>query len=109
MHILITSSKIFLGFAAGENLAPSFTWIPDSGSEAGVPHLAIHFHDGKPDDIALLKRFNPIPQQNGEAESSIDNCIFRGNLLLESEVSVVLTGGCPFEDTFEVKNFNSIE
>ena len=64
--------------------------------------MAIHFHDGKPDDIALLNQYNPIPRQNYETEESIDNCIFRGNLLLEPEVSVVLTGGCPFEDTFEV-------
>ena len=67
--------------------------------------MAIHFGDGKPDDIAMLKRFNPIPKQANEPEASIDSCIFRGNLLLESEVSVVLTGGCPFEDTFEVKIF----
>ena len=92
----------FTGFALAENRTPSFTWIPDSGSEAGVPHLAIHFHDGKPDDIAILERFNPIPKKAHETEESIDKCIFRGYLLHESNVYVTLTGGCPFEDSFEV-------
>jgi hypothetical protein len=64
--------------------------------------LAIHFHDGKPDDIALLKRINPIPKGVNEDEDSIDKCIFSGKLLLEKDVQVTMTGGCPFEDSFEV-------
>ena len=65
--------------------------------------MAIHFHDGQPDDIALLKYDNPIPKGADEDEDSIDKCIFGGYLLRESDVYVTLTGGCPFEDTFEVR------
>ena len=68
--------------------------------------MAIHFHDGRPDDIALLKLFNPIPKGANEDEESIDKCIFSGKLLLEKDVSVTLTGGCPFEDTFDVRLSN---
>ena len=64
--------------------------------------MAIHFHDGKPDDIALLQPINPIPKGENEDEDSIDKCIFAGHLLLEKNVRVTLTGGCPFEDSFEV-------
>ena len=93
-----------LGCVVADKLVPSFTWIRDNGTEAGVPHLAIHFHDGKPDDIAILKRFNPFPKRADETEESIDQCIFTGYLLFENDVNVTLTGGCPFEDSFEVCN-----
>jgi len=89
--------------ASADNLVPSFSWIPESGSSEGVPHLAIHFNDGKPDDIAVLKRFNPIPRGANEREEDIDQCIFNGYLLFESDVYVTLTGGCPFEDSFEIQ------
>jgi hypothetical protein len=67
-----------------------------------VPLLSIAFHDGKPDDVATLKRLNPIPRQPNEVEDKIDRCIFGGFLRLETSVYVTLTGGCPFEDHFEV-------
>jgi len=65
---------------ADDARVPSFTWIPESGTEEGVPHLQIHFNDGKPDDIALLKRYNPIPRAADEREEDIDKCIFNGHL-----------------------------
>ena len=81
---------------------PSFSWLPSAGKLDGFVHLAIHFNDGKPDDIALLKRYNPIPMQPGEREEDVDKCIFTGNLLYEHNVVVTLTGGCPFELSFDV-------
>ena len=53
-----------------------------------------------PDDAALLARNNPIP--SSEPGEQVDNCIFRGWLKNESSVSVALSGGCPFSDSFEV-------
>ena len=64
--------------------------------------LGINFNDGKPDDVAILEKYNPIPRQPGERDEDIDQCIFKGVLLHERNVLVSLTGGCPFEDTFEV-------
>ena len=56
-----------------------------------------------PDDAAELERFNPIPWTlPGE---TVDPCIFRGHLHNESNVYVALIGGCPFNDTFEVRKF----
>jgi hypothetical protein len=34
--------------------------------------------------------------------SDVDPCIFEGWLQNESNVYVTLTGGCPYEDSFEV-------
>ena len=67
-----------------------------------MAYLAINFNDGKPGDIAILESYNPIPRQPNEREAEVDHCIFRGKLLYESNVHVSLTGGCPFEDSFEV-------
>ena len=68
--------------------------------------MKIHFHDGKPDDVALLKRFNPIARGANEKEEDIDKCIFNGYLQHESNVYVTMTGGCPFEDSFEVSQLD---
>jgi hypothetical protein len=65
--------------------------------------LRIRFPDGDKDDVALLKRVNPIPVVSGETEADVDPCIFIGNLRDESDVTVTLTGGCPNENNFEVK------
>ena len=61
------------------------------------------FSDGGDDDAALLKRVNPIPLGSSESESDLDGCIFIGNLRDESDVAVTITGGCPFENNFEVR------
>ena len=91
-----------LGLASGASQVPTFTWIHDQFSPDGVPLLSINFHDGKPDDVAILKQINPIPRQPKERAENIDKCIFSGNLRMESNVFVTLTGGCPFDDHFEV-------
>ncbi len=81
---------------------PTFAWIQDEVSPDGVPLLSINFHDGRKNDVAVLKHFNPIPRGKNEREEDIDNCIFDGFLRDESKVYVTLTGGCPFEDSFDV-------
>ncbi len=60
-----------------------------------------------PDDAAELERFNPIPWTlPGE---TVDPCIFKGHLHNESNVYVALIGGCPFNDTFEVRKIFFVE
>ena len=54
-----------------------------------------------PDDAALFERHNPIPCS--EQNETVDNCIFRGWLKNESYVSVAMSGGCPYSDSFEVR------
>ena len=82
--------------------APSFTWLQDSHSPHGVPHLAVNFHDGKPEDVVNFQKFNPFVRQAEEKEGNIDECIFTGHLRDEPDVYVTLTGGCPFDNTFDV-------
>ncbi len=82
---------------------PTFTWLEDQFSPDGIPLLSINFHDGKPNDVAVLKQFNPIPRQQMEREEDIDKCIFNGHLRDESTVYVTLTGGCPFDKDFDVR------
>jgi hypothetical protein len=84
-----------------EDHLPSFMWDPVEKSDDGIPLLHIRFPDGGPSDVAHLKRFNPIAKLEREKEEDIDNCIFNG-FLRDGGNSVVLTGGCPFEDNFEM-------
>ena len=64
--------------------------------------MSINFHDGQPNDVAILKQFNPIAKSLNEREEDVDNCIFDGFLKNEEKVYVTLTGGCPFEESFDV-------
>ena len=99
--------KLFLGLAAcTEGSVPTFSWIENSYSADGVPHLSVDFHDGRPNDVALLKQYNPITKQANELEENIDKCIFNGHLQDESNVYVTLTGGCPFESNFDVRFYH---
>ncbi len=83
---------------------PSFVWLADRKSGAGVPVLAIKFPNGETDH-ALLRSFNPIALQPGEDPDSVDNCIFNGSLENEKTATITITGGCPLKDkNFEVKN-----
>jgi hypothetical protein len=52
--------------------------------------------------VAELKEFNPIPRRPHENAADVDRCIFDGFLRNEDRVYVTVTGGCPFENTFEV-------
>ena len=50
----------------------------------------------------MLQHFDPVEMGEDETESNIDRCIFTGFLRDEPQVRVTLTGGCPFETSFEV-------
>ena len=91
------------GIASATNV-PTFSWLEDQFSPDGIPLLSVNFHDGKPNDVAILKQFNPIPRQRDEREEDIDKCIFNGHLRDESTVHVTLTGGCPFDKNFDVSS-----
>jgi hypothetical protein len=79
---------------------PSFEWMGQfSSSEALL--LKITFPDSGEDDVAVLKRFNPIPVGPQERSEDIDNCIFHGYLLNEKDVYVTVTG-CPESKDLQV-------
>ena len=102
----------------------------DETSPDGIPLLWISFSGFE--DFAVLSRYNPIPTHLDtqfdthfdtqldtlhdthfdthfdthldEFQSRVDECIFSGFLKNEEESSkVVLTGGCPGDDSFEVR------
>ena len=93
---------IFTGLGLCQPAIPTFTWHESETSPTGVPLLSINFNDGGASDVAILKQINPIRRQPGEREEDIDSCIFDGFLQDESKVYITLTGGCTFEDTFDV-------
>jgi hypothetical protein len=68
-----------------------FAWDKVRFSPDGIPHLNIRFPDGGSDDSAILK----------PATSS--GCNYHGHLSNDQTVFVAMVGGCPFEDTFEVR------
>jgi len=88
-------------FASCNKNPPTFTWLQDSFSPHGIPHLEVDFHDGQDADVVNLKKFNPFVRQ-AEEKGNIDGCIFTGYLRNESDVYVTLTGGCPFSKTFDI-------
>ena len=93
---------IQIGLVTCQNGVPTFEWVQDKFSPSGVPLLSINFHDGQPNDVAILRQFNPIAKSLNEKEEDIDNCIFDGFFENEEKVYVTLTGGCPFEESFDV-------
>ncbi len=58
-----------VGFASCNTDAPTFSWLQDSFSPHGVPHLQVDFHDGQPADVVNLKKFNPFVRQAEETVS----------------------------------------
>jgi hypothetical protein len=62
--------------------------------------LKVTFQDGQ-EDIAVLKRYNPIPVGPNEREENVDQCIFDGYLADEKDVYVTVTG-CPLSGNFDV-------
>ena len=51
---------------------------------------------------AVLDSYNPIPIEVDESRSAVDPCIFKGKLDTDDQSQVLVTGGCPGEDSFEV-------
>jgi hypothetical protein len=66
----------------------------------GIPLLSIQI--GKENLTASLSRYNPIPMEVDATRSEVDPCIFKGRLTDEPKSEVLVTGGCPGSDTFEV-------
>jgi len=60
------------------------------------------FPDGKHADRIHLKPYLPIAKQTYESYGDLDQCIFQGYLENEPDSYVVLTNGCPMENSFEV-------
>jgi hypothetical protein len=104
---------VFIILSAGNQKA-RFKWIHNETSTDVVPLLWISFSGF--DDFAVLSRYNPIPTHLDthlnthpdthldEFQSRVDECIFSGFLKNEENYSkIVLTGGCPGDDSFEVR------
>ena len=95
-------NKIFVCVTASgstNGTLPSFSWDPTNLSPDGVPLLIVHFPDGGPDDAAILTPHDPMPLIHKS------NCIFQGHLRNESKAFVMITGGCPKNNSFEVNNW----
>jgi hypothetical protein len=89
-----------LYFFAHENWQKAALKLSVKLNTDGIPFLNVNFGDGRRDDSFILKPFDPIPSDVGK--KNVDNCIFTGHLRDETEVLATLTGGCPFEKSFEV-------
>jgi hypothetical protein len=82
---------------------PKFSWLSER-SDSGVPLLSIE-HEGEV-HVAILSQYNPIPIEFDENRSEADPCIFKGYLQNEESAQVLVTGGCPGSDSFEVRIFH---
>ena len=60
------------------------------------------------DQVAILSHYNPIPKEVDESNSEVDPCLFKGFLENEETSTVLVTGGCPGEDNFEVRHYHII-
>ena len=81
-----------------EDARPTFKWLSERSS-SGIQNLAIDF--GNERHIVVLHPYNPLSY---EVKSSVDPCIFKGTLQMEPTTEVLVTGGCPGADTFEVSS-----
>ena len=63
--------------------------------------MKIDFKDSQEADLAILRRFNPIPAGPAERSEDIDNCIYHGFLEKEKGVHVTVTG-CAYTDNLQV-------
>jgi hypothetical protein len=84
-----------------KQLEPKFSWLSER-SESGVPLLSIKLKNGE-NLIAVLKHYNPIPIELDLNRAEADPCIFRGFLQDDESAEVLVTGGCPGSDSFEVR------
>ena len=101
--ISIRLTFIFLVLSEA-SVVPSFSWHRSAKSADGIPNLLINFPDGSQDKVVLKKMFPDLVSSRDTG----DDCIYDGHLQHESGVYVTMTGGCPFEDSFEVnKSFLS--
>jgi hypothetical protein len=91
------SKKLFsTGLLNASDPKPQFRWLSERSS-SGVPHLAIRL--GEEEHHAVLHPYNPL---SFEVKSEVDPCIFKGYLGKEPDTEVLVTGGCPGDETFDV-------
>lgn len=88
--------NINLGLLHADDVKPQFSWLNERSS-SGIQHLAIKF--GDEEHTVVLHPYNPLSY---EVKSDVDPCIFKGNLLMEPSTEVLVTGGCPGANSFEV-------
>ena len=98
---LQTSSTFTGAFAQPfpRQMKPTFIWSNERSAD-GIVKMTINFGNDKP--IAVLSHYNPIPIEADESRSAIDPCIFKGSFENEKDSVVLVTGGCPGDDTFDV-------
>ena len=89
---------MFAGILKAEQAMPKFKWLSDQSS-SNIPNLAIEMENEK--HVAILHPYNPLSY---EVKSTVDPCIFKGTLELEPTTEVLVTGGCPGSDTFDVSS-----
>jgi len=96
-------TKTHLPFSVDLNApVPEFSWSSEGCSSSGVAHLSVKFPGSSTADVAILTPANPIPKQPDELHEDVDRCIFSGFLQNEQDSQITITGGCPFENSFEV-------
>ena len=94
---------MFVGILKAEQAMPKFKWLSDQSS-SNIPNLAIEMENEK--HVAILHPYNPLSY---EVKSTVDPCIFKGTLELEPTTEVLVTGGCPGSDTFDVSSVFSAQ
>jgi hypothetical protein len=91
---------LFKSNKSNRQLKPTFAWLSER-SESGIPHLSIKSEDGE-DVVAILSPYDPFPIETDSSRVQVDPCIFKGHLANEEDAEVLVTGGCPGDDSFEV-------
>ena len=101
------TGKIFiylkLGFLNADDPVPTFRWL-NGRSSSGIQHLEINH--GAERHAVILHPYNPV---SFEVKSDVNPCIFKGSLEMEPTTEVLVTGGCPGADNFEVSYKEAIE
>ena len=77
---------------------PIFTWDKENLSGFGIPLLNVQYPNGET-EVIHLKRSEEGFNQSGANENI---CIFNGYLENDPNSMVLLSGGCPFSDNFDV-------
>ena len=94
------TGKIFiylkLGILNADDPMPTFRWL-NGRSSSGIQHLEINH--GEERHAVILHPYNPV---SFEVKSEVNPCIFKGALEMEPTTEVLVTGGCPGSDNFEV-------
>ena len=74
-----------------------FRWLSERSS-SGIQHLAIKM--GDVEHTIILHPYNPLSYEVKSA--AVDACIFKGHMMMDENVEVLVTGGCPGANSFDV-------